>query len=259
MHIDDLGAPFQGAPVVAFLHPFPFDGRFFGAVAPPISRHARCLVADFRGYGRSREEAWTTLDGHADDLAEALDRLGIDRAVLVGLSFGGYVALVFARRFPSRVAGLVLASTRATADTAKLLGQRAQAAQLVRTKGVHALVAHQAPTWFGRATPAPDAAEARARDFATRLALGQRPHAVQNGIAALRDRTDELAGLDALRVPTVVLSGEVDRLIATREMQLLTRISGSQLRVVRGGGHLFSLTHPDALANAIEDVVNSLD
>lgn len=255
MVIDDLGVPPGAArsPVVALLHPFPFDGRYFANIAAAMRPWARVLVAHFRGFGPSREPGVASLDAHADDIVNKLDQFPIERAYFLGLSFGGYVALALARRHPTRVAGLVLASTRATADTPKLARQRAHAIELVRSRGVHALVAHQVSTWFAVAASEHAAVEA-ARTAATEIALGQRADSVLAGIAALRDRADERATLRTIRVPTIALSGANDRLIAPSEMEILTEIPGAELRVVEGAGHLLSLTHPAPVLTAVRDV-----
>src|SRR5262245_46145835 len=85
-----------GHPVV-LLHAFPLDGRMWDVQKRELARRARVIVPDLAGFGRSIGlTAHTSLDEHADDVARLLDVLAIERATLVGLSMGGYIALAFA-------------------------------------------------------------------------------------------------------------------------------------------------------------------
>lgn len=247
MHVVDQGT---GVPVL-LLHPFPFDGRFYANVAPRIATFARCLVVDLPGFGLSRGHAPTSLDDHAHALVQLLDDRGIDRIALGGLSFGGYLALAFARLFPARLGGLILASTRATADTPAILQQRAHADTLTRSRGVHALVAHQLPTWLSRD------ASFEARDAATTVALSQPPNAVLAGIAAMRARPDSTPLLATLQVPTTILSGTDDTLTRPVEMEQLRAIPHSVFRPIEQAAHLFVLTHPDAFVDGVRTTVEA--
>ena len=91
---------------------------------------ARCIAIDFRGFGESTAAPPYTMDRFADDVVAVLDALSIERAVIVGLSMGGYVAFALWRRHRDRVRALVLADTRATADSEQGLEKRRE------TKGV---------------------------------------------------------------------------------------------------------------------------
>src|SRR5258706_3195117 len=107
----------RGSPVV-LLHAFPLDGRMWDAQKEALAGNHRVVVPDFAGFGRSRDrEPRASLDEHADDVAELLSGLGIERATVLGLSMGGYIALAFARRHPGRLLGLGLADTRAAPDS----------------------------------------------------------------------------------------------------------------------------------------------
>lgn len=110
-----------GTPLV-LLHAFPLNASMWSAQLdglPGTTGHeARVLAPDQRGFGGTElGTGEPSLDAVADDVALLLDAAGIERAVIGGLSMGGYVALAFARRHPRRMAGLLLANTKATADT----------------------------------------------------------------------------------------------------------------------------------------------
>src|SRR5437764_8737895 len=114
---DDVGS---GLPVV-FLHAFPLNRTMWDPQLGALVGECRCIAIDLRGFGDSKGAEPYTMDRYADDVAGVLDTLQIERAVIVGLSMGGYVAFAFWRRHRERVRGLVLADTRASADTIEVV------------------------------------------------------------------------------------------------------------------------------------------
>src|SRR5262245_6104649 len=124
----------QGVPLV-LLHAFPFDRRFYADLGGRLSR-GRLLVPDLRGFGDSTLDGPYSLADLADDVAGLLDHLKIERAVIGGVSMGGYVALAFAARHRARLLGLVLADTKAGPDAPEARKGRDEAIALVRGGGV---------------------------------------------------------------------------------------------------------------------------
>ncbi|MGW2547033.1 alpha/beta fold hydrolase, partial [Kitasatospora sp. NPDC001574] len=124
-----------GTPLV-LLHAFPLNAAMWSSqldeLPGPTGDEARVIAPDQRGFGGTvlgTDEP--SLDAVADDVALLLDAAGVDRAVLGGLSMGGYVALAVARRHPDRLAGLLLANTKATADTEAARANRERIASAV--------------------------------------------------------------------------------------------------------------------------------
>jgi len=110
---DDVGT---GVPLL-FIHGWPHNRTLWAAQLNGLPTQARCLAPDLRGFGGSSVEPPYSIDQYADDLAAFLTMLGVERAVVCGLSMGGYVALALLRRHRALLRGLILTSTRATADT----------------------------------------------------------------------------------------------------------------------------------------------
>ena len=133
---DDNGT---GLPIV-FLHAFPLNRTMWAAQVETLSPHFRIITIDLRGHGESDAPLWQyTLDQAADDVRALLDHLAIQQAVFVGLSMGGYILFAFYRKYAARVMGLVLADTRAQADTAEGKDGRFQMAQIAYNKGSSAI------------------------------------------------------------------------------------------------------------------------
>src|SRR5262245_30382882 len=101
---DDLG---EGTPLL-LIHAYPLDARIWDEQRHVLSRVSRLLIPDCRGFGRSAELGPAgTLEEHARDMAMLLDHRRIEKAVVAGISMGGYIALAFLELFPDRLAGLI--------------------------------------------------------------------------------------------------------------------------------------------------------
>ena len=128
-----------GLPIV-FLHAFPLNRTMWATQETPLSSQFRIITIDLRGHGESDAPLWRyTLDQSADDVRALLDHLGIQQAVFVGLSMGGYILFAFYRKYAARVKGLILADTKAQADTAEGKDGRFQMAQIAYKQGPPAI------------------------------------------------------------------------------------------------------------------------
>src|ERR1044071_9218877 len=105
-------------PALLLVHGYPFDHTLWDKVVPLIDSTIQILAPDLRGFGQTPAGAdEPSLDRMADDLDQLLREQHVERAVVAGMSMGGYVALSFAERHGQRLAGLALISSQAAADT----------------------------------------------------------------------------------------------------------------------------------------------
>ena len=119
-----------GLPIV-FLHAFPLNRAMWATQENALSSQFRIITIDLRGHGESDAPLWRyTLDQSADDVSALLDHLAIQQALFVGLSMGGYIFFAFYRKYAARVKGLILAETKAQADTVEGKDARFQMAQI---------------------------------------------------------------------------------------------------------------------------------
>lgn len=240
-------------PPVVLVHAFPLDGRMWDAQRNHLAAHTRVLAPDLPGFGASAgHPAGPDLDAWADALERLLaGRLGPRPAIVCGLSMGGYVALRLAGRHPARLAGLVLADTRARADDAAGRRARDEAIDTVSTDGVAALVETLLPKLL--AEESPDELRGRVRD----LALQQSREAVVAALRAMRDRPDSTPVLERVRVPTLVVAGEHDALTPPHEAAAMAaRLPAGKLVVIEGAGHLSNLERPDLFTAAVTGLVD---
>jgi 3-oxoadipate enol-lactonase len=162
---------------------------------------------------------------------------------------GGYVAFACLRSFPERVNGLILADTRATADTADGRANRETAARLVEEQGVVALFERDAPKLFGSVTlhDRPDVLA-----FARDIAAANRPEGVAAASRGMALRPDSTELLPQIACPTLVIVGEQDALTPVADARVLfERIPNAQLEIITDAGHLSNLERPDVFTDHV--------
>ena len=206
------------------------------------------LAPSLPGFGGTPvPHAQQSMDDYADALAAELDRAHVDRATVVSLSMGGYVAFALWRRHRARVAGLLFADTRAEADNDAAKERRLKLAALVRERGTNALLL-QPPAWVR---------EGSARWETVKAMVARQPaEAVAQGSIAMAQRIDSRADLATIDVPTAVVVGEDDAITPPAMSRTIADgITGATLTVIPQAGHLSNMDAPDAFDRALRDLV----
>src|SRR5688572_6819435 len=134
----------EGVPVV-LVHGFPLDSRMWGNQAHALAAGYRVITPDLRGFGRSPSNEPFTIESLADDVHALLVKIGALPCALAGFSMGGYVALAFAKKYPTDLRALILVDTRAGGDTAEGKAAREKSVQLVRQGGAKAIADQMLP------------------------------------------------------------------------------------------------------------------
>jgi 3-oxoadipate enol-lactonase len=233
------------APTVVFIHGFPFDHTMWEEQAALAAPSFRVITYDQRGHGRTGVgDGQYIFESFADDLFRLLDTLHVNKAILCGLSMGGYVALRAAERSPERILGLILCDTRSEADGNEAKLKRAASIKTVREAGVQAfaegfLKAIFAPSSF---TEKPEAVEKIRRVMTANL-----PQGICGTLIALATRTDTTPVLAAVQVPTLILVGEHDSITPPAAAKAMhERIPHSQMAVIPRAAHMSNLENPTA-------------
>ena len=249
---DDVGT---GLPVI-FLHAFPLNRTMWDPQVGALVAECRCIAIDMRGLGESAPAPPYSMDRYADDVAGVLDALQIERAVIVGLSMGGYVAFALWRRHAHRVRGLVLADTRAAADTVEGVERRRKLIEVAETQGSTGVANMQIAGLVGRTTreKRPDIYDA------THRLMAQTPvEGIIGGLEALMSRPDSTETCATITVPTLVVVGDEDAVTPVKEAKRLQQaIPGSRLEVLQQAGHLSSLERPAAFTTVLSEFLASL-
>jgi 3-oxoadipate enol-lactonase len=252
----------EGRPVV-LLHAFPLSADQWLPKLHRVPNGWRFVAPDlrgFRGSGAAFEDPGLggalTIDDYADDVIELMAHLDISRAVIAGVSMGGYVALGILRRAATRVGGLVLANTRATPDTEEGRAGRDKMIALARSEGPAAIAREMLPKLLGATSRSsqPDLEEA-----VRRLILMNSVEGIVAGLGALKTRPDSTPLLAGITCPTLVISGDEDVIIPSKEAEALHQsILGSTLSVFPKVGHLSNLEAPAEFSKALNHFLSDL-
>ena len=220
---------------LVLIHAFPLDARMWEAQR----LGSRTIAPDLPGFGMAPLGGPTmTMADAAARCLQAADTAGLGRFVVCGLSMGGYVAFELWRTARQRIVGLVLANTRAAADTPEAAEGRRDLAARLRAEGNILPVAP--PPLL--AADAPMRLQERVRGWIADQSA-EAIAAAAEGLAARADSTPDLPGID---VPTLVITGEGDRLIPPEvSSPMAEAIPGARLEIVPAVGHLSNVEAPD--------------
>lgn len=249
---DDVGT---GLPVV-FLHGFPHDRSLWAPQLGALVDRCRCIAPDLRGFGETGGGGPHTMNRYADDIVALLDVLKIERAVIAGLSMGGYIAFAFWRRHRARVRGLILADTRPGADTAEGREKRRSMIDAVRAGGMDAVAEAQVTGMLGKTTR-----EKHPELGATvgRMVTRAPVDGVVGALEAMIARPDSTETLRTIDVPTLIVVGDEDVLTPPKEARAMHEaIRGSRLEILGGAGHLSNLERPSAFNHVVSEFVGVL-
>lgn len=248
----------EGTPLV-LLHAFPFTREMWRFQYDGLTTQMRLVTPDLPGFGESPlSKAPPGVDVMAQGVLDLLDRLGLDRVVLGGLSMGGYVTMEILRRRPDVVQGLVLADTKSSADDPSAADHRLRMAELLEQSGSARLLVHDVlPSLVGETTREE---HPETVTWLREIVEDTDPLGAAWAQRAMAARPDSSETLRQVRVPTLVLVGEEDGLTPPAEAEKMAEaVPGAQLAVLDGVGHLSAAEAPDAFNTRVGDFVLSLD
>ena len=241
--IDDIQLAYDDVGVghaVVLIHGYPFNRSLWTEQTEALTSRFRVVTPDLRGFGESdSSEGPVTMNRMAQDVAELMDQLGIEQAVIGGLSMGGYVALAFVKQFPSRVKALVLADTRAQADTEEGKQTRHQQAEKALSEGMAGIADAMLPKLLTPDTVSkrPEVVK-RVRD----MMLRTKPQGAASALLGMAERDDHSEFISTIRVPTMIVVGREDALTPLADSEKMqSKIAPSRLVVIENAGHVSNL------------------
>lgn len=236
----------KDAPVALLIHAFPLSASMWEGQFKAVPDGWRLLAPDLRGFGGSTlpdgEDTSPAIDDYAADVIDLLGELGVRSVVLGGLSMGGYVTFAVLRRAPALAKGLVLADTRAAADTSEGRANRRNVLALLDREGPSGVARELLPKLLGATTreTRPDI-ESGVR----RLIKQQSASAIRGAIARMMERPDSMATLKTVSVPSLVVVGEEDVLTPPDDSRKLAdALPSSEFVMLPSAGHLANLEQP---------------
>ncbi len=247
----------SGRPLL-FLHGYPLSRRIWQPQLEGLLDAAWMVAPDLRGHGETEaSEGPYAMDQLADDAAALLEELGITQPVIVaGLSMGGYAALAFYRKHRARTAALILAATRAGADSPEGRAGREKSAATAREQGAGAIADAMLPKLFAPGTYASHPSlvkEVRGIMAGTSVA------GIVGALLGMRDRPDATPLLPHLDRPVLVVHGAEDQLIPPSEAEAMhALLPNSRLELIPGAGHLVNMEQPASFNAAVRNFLQSL-
>jgi 3-oxoadipate enol-lactonase len=241
------------------LHAFPIGASLWEPQMRSIPAGWRLITPDLRGFGGTTELdsiSALSVGDYADDVVDLLAELGVARAVIGGCSMGGYAAFALFQTAPELFEGLILANTRAGADSPESRANRRSMLAVVDREGPSGVARDMMPKLLGKTTRETNqTAEATIR----RLIKQQSPVAIRGAIHRMMHRPDSTPLLAQIAVPTLVVTGEEDELIPVEESRkMAAAIKGAKLVIIPGAGHLANMEQPEAFNAALNAFLQSL-
>jgi pimeloyl-ACP methyl ester carboxylesterase len=235
----------EGIPLLC-LPAFPLNGGTVFQKQHPLGKQARFIVPDFRGMGQSTgtSDQVVNVEMLAEDMFNLLDRLTLERVVVWGISLGGYVALAMANQAKERLAGLILADTRARNDGPKQLLGRAEMIKELRETGIECMQRRLPGLLSDQSkTTHPHLLESLWQE--TKHQSTGHLAAIVRGMAQREDRTSLLKEIDC---PVLLLRGEEDELVSQATMaEMVHHLPRAELVGIPNAGHLSPLENSKAV------------
>lgn len=246
----------NGIPLV-FVHGFPLSSRMWSSQFEAFSPR-RMVAPDLMGFGDSDAPADPTLysiDTYARQVVAVIEATGAPKVVLCGLSLGGYVLFGVLRAAPEYAAAVVLADTRAEADTSETVEKRTRQQAEVRAGGTKGLIDASSASLPSRAT-----SERKPEVIAELKTIMDNPAAgIIGALEAMKQRPDSTPILASITVPTLVIVGEEDSVTPVETARALAEsIPNAELVVVPDAGHLTNIEQPAAFNRALSTFLDSL-
>jgi 3-oxoadipate enol-lactonase len=238
---DDVGS----GNTVLFVHGHPFNRMMWQPQIQSLSWQYRTISPDLRGYGHSSlgPERVNTLEVMADDLVRLLDHLSVARVCIVGLSMGGQVAMEFARAYPDRTAGAVLAATFPQAETPDGVDLRNCMADRVLTEGMALAGSEMLPKLVGRRA-LKELPSIAARIY--RMICATDPAGAAAALRGRALRRDYREGLKLFQFPCLIVLGADGAYSTISEAEAMhAAIPNSQLEIFPATGHMPNLESED--------------
>ncbi len=245
-------------PAVVLIHGFPLCRKMWRPQMDALAEAGfRVIAPDLRGFGQSEAgPGGASIETFADDIVELMDHLGVGRAVILGMSMGGYVLLSLLDRYPQRAVAAGFIVTRCDADDQAGVAKRNHLIAEVENGRAEAVSGAFESVLFAAETAA-----ARPELVAEVKSWmdGVSAEGLIQGLSAMRDRPDATPRLKEIRVPSLVIGASEDRAIPLEKSASLTAgLHQASFVVIEGGGHMVNLEKSEEFNGALLDFMRRI-
>jgi len=246
-----------GDPVIIFIHGFPFNKSMWNKQMEVLKENYRVIAYDVRGHGNS--DAGTedfSIDLFATDLLNLMDALKIDKAMLCGLSMGGYIALNAVENYPDRFDALILSDTTCTADTPEAKEKRMKTIKSIRKDGLEKFADESLTNLF-----ALESFSTKKKEIAAvrEMIVNTTEESLCKTLRAFYERKETCNKLSDIYVPVLIMVGNEDKITPLAAAQLMNeKINESLLSVIGHAGHLSNIENPSEFNDQLEEFVSTV-
>ncbi|MGA7836892.1 MAG: alpha/beta hydrolase [Ignavibacteriaceae bacterium] len=242
---------------IIFIHGFPFDHKMWNRQIDYFGKDYRCISYDIRGLGQSPAgDGQMTIESFVDDLSDLIEELNLSHPVLCGLSMGGYISLRAIERDEDKFGGLILCDTKAEADNNEGKLNRAKGIKEINLNGVENFVVNFVLKCFS---------DNFIKDYRNNYeevlnrAKSSEPTGVKGCLLAMAARTDTTNYLSKIKIPVLLLCGELDRLTPPDIMMTMGgKINNSEFVLIPEAGHVSAVENPKVFNTAVENFLKKI-
>ncbi len=242
---------------ILFIHGFPFDKTSWQPQLDYLQNSHRVITYDIRGFGQSTaSDEKISISLLADDLIKFMDALQIPKAIVCGLSMGGYILLNALNRYPKRFAAIILSDTQCIADTPEAKEKRHKNIQLIESGGLVEYTEASIKNLFCETSFTTKKEEIA---HIKQVMLSASPKVITDTLSALAHREEMCYILDKITIPTLIIAGKEDRSIPIQQSSFLhEQIPRSILHLIDKAGHLPNLEQPSEFNRLVKDFALSM-
>lgn len=251
---DDLGT--ESAPII-FVHGFPFDKSTWEPQMEYFKQNHRVIAYNIRGFGTSTigKEA-LSIRLFADDLVKLMDSLRIRKAIVCGLSMGGYILLNAAYRYSERFEAIVLNDTKYIADSFEMRAKRDEMIAQIKADGLSDFAEGYVDTIFCSKSKEN---KTELVDKMKNVILSTSPVTITATLNALAQRWQMRPSLKEISIPTLILAGKDDKIVHPSQSEYVHgNITNTTKQSIENAGHMSNLEQPEEFNRYLSNFISKI-
>lgn len=255
LSVFEFGEPAN--PAIIFLHGFPYSHKMWLKQIDKLKEKYFCVTYDIRGLGESEVgDGQYTMESFVDDLMFVIDEMKLNKPILCGLSMGGYIAFRAIERKEEKFSAVIFCDTKSNADSNEAKLTRANNIKRINEEGLNNFVAEFIANCFYS-----ESIKNLGNEFIQLIdeARNFNPIGVKGCLLAMMGRTDTTDYLSKIKIPTLLLCGEFDKLTTPNAMQeVAEKINKSEFYIVPNAGHITPIENPEFVTEKVSNFLQSI-
>jgi pimeloyl-ACP methyl ester carboxylesterase len=240
---------------IIFLHGFPYDNTMWHNQIEAFSEDFYCISYDIRGLGNSCVgDGQFTMELFVDDLEMIMNELRVEKPIICGFSMGGYITLRAIERMEEKFGALILCDTVSNADSDEAKLNRSDAIRRINAQGISSFSKAFIARCFS------EAFKKEHKDIVEKRILKSRKFnsiGIKGALLAMMTRNDTTEYLNSIKLPTLLLCGELDEITPPQKMQAMAqKIPKSKFVLIKDAAHMSVIENPEDCNEAIFDFLS---